>query len=163
MVACHCFAEGACPTPGTHEWPTGLQDPLLTLLVFNAQRPPIESRMTLVTQKLHAQVDCPRWSHPLLEPFGMLGHHFWRLQGGMPSSIMLCQQRDVGSSLLPNSCANTAELKWNVSEYSTTVTAGALEQAVQARRPGGRYYKNLHSRTPQDLDRKPRALIMHAH
>ena len=107
-----------------------LKDPLL---VFNAQRPPIESQMTLATQKLHAQVDCPRWSHPLLEPFGMLGHHFWRLQGGMPSSIMLCQQRNVGSSLLPNSCANTAKLKWNVSEYSTT--AAALEQAVQVRRP----------------------------
>ena len=110
--------------------PKRLKDPLL---VFNGQRPRIESQMTLATQKLHAQVDCPRWSHPLLEPFGMLGHHFWRLQGGMPSSIMLCQQRDVGSSLLPNSCANTAKLKWNVSEYSTT--AGALEQAVQVRRP----------------------------
>ena len=82
----------------------------------------------------------------------------------MPSSIMLCQQRDVGSSLLPNSCANTAKLKWNVLEYSTTVTAAALEQAAQVRRPGGRYYKrNLHSHIPQDLDRKPRALIMHAH
>ena len=98
--------------------------------------------MTFVTQKLHAQVDCPRWSHPLLKPFGMLGHHFWRLQGGTPSSMMLCQQRDVGSSLLPNSCANTAKLKWNVSEYSTT--AGALERAVQVRRPWWEVFEKLH-------------------
>ena len=62
-----------------------------------------------------------------------------------------------------NSCANTAKLKWNVSEYSTTVTAAALEQAVQVRRPGVRYTKNVNSHIPQDLDRKPRALIMHAH
>ena len=51
----------------------------------------------------------------------------------MPSSIMLCQQRDVGSSLLPNTRANTTKLKWNMSEYSTT--AAALEQAAQVRRP----------------------------
>ena len=107
--------------------------PERSLLVFNAQRPPFESQMTLVGQKLHAQVDCPPCSHPLLESFGTLGHHFWRLQGGMPSRIMLCQLRDVGSSLLPNSCANAAKVKWNVSEYSTT--AAALEQAVQVRRP----------------------------
>ena len=113
--------------------------------------------MTLVTQKLHAQVDCPRWSHPLLEPFGMLGHHFWRLQGGMPSSIVLCQQRDVGSSLLPNSCANTAKLKWNVSEYSTT--AGALEQAVRVRRPWWEVFEKCICHILQDLDRK----VMHAH
>ena len=48
--------------------------------------------MLLVTQDLHAQVDCPRWSYVLLEPAGMLGHHFWRLRGGMPSSIMLASQ-----------------------------------------------------------------------
>ena len=114
---------------------------------------PFESQMTLVAQKLHAQVDCPPWSHPLLEPFGMLGHHFWRLQG---------QQRDVGSSLLPNSCANTAKVKWNVSEYSTT--AAALEQAVQVRRPWWEVLEKFaFVFIPQDLDRKPRALIMHAH
>ena len=92
--------------------------------------------MILAPQKLHAQVDCPRWSHPPLEPFGMLGHHFWRLQCGMPSSIMLCQQRDVGSSLFAiakYSCASMAQLEWNMSEYSTT--AADLEQAVQVRRP----------------------------
>ena len=72
--------------------------------------------MILAKQKLHAQVDCPHWSHPLLEPAGILGHHFWRLRGGMPSSLMLCQHRHVGSSLLPNRCASTAKLKWNVSE-----------------------------------------------
>ena len=70
-----------------------------------------------------------------------VGHHFCRLQGGMPSSIMLCQQRDVGSSLLPNSCANTAKPKWNVSEYSTT--AGALEQAVQIRRPWWEVFEKI--------------------
>ena len=29
---------------------------------------------------------------------------------------MLCQPRDVGSSLVPNGCANTSSLKWNVPE-----------------------------------------------
>ena len=40
-----------------------------------------------------------------------------------------------------HSCADTAKLKWNVSECYTTVAA--LEEAVQVRRPGGKMFEKL--------------------
>ena len=43
---------------------------------------------------------------------------------------MLCQQREVGSSSLPNTGAKTAKLKWNVLEVPAV-----LEQADRGRRP----------------------------
>ena len=80
--------------------------------------------------------------------------HFWRLRGGMPRRIILWQQRDVASSLLPNSYASTAK-KTKVERVrgTTPLSSFGASSSGKATNNGGRYSRNLHQcLIPQDLD-----------